>query len=272
MARDPYRRQIRRARRATRNGENPFQLVILGPDEPLGLIALAVISRWAWRHRTAFAPFAITLAAFAVAAYTHPHHARYWLLVAGITILATVILGMPHKIQWARPAGKITAGALTRLWEKCGIDRGIERAYAATVIAVTGGWLAAAIAIGPAAKPLPAIAGTATVILGIPWWFHRRRRAKAQVEKTISAWPEVAENAGLAGSKILSVVVDAWGWTARVLLRKGITPGQVIGNIPALESSLKLPPGSMRVFADDKRADRFIMRVIENDPHAEPAP
>ena len=24
----------------------------------------------------------------------------------------------------------------------------------------------------------------------------------------------------------------------------------------------------MRVFADDKRADRFIMRVIENDPHA----
>ena len=271
MARDPYRRQIRRARRAMRKGDNPFQLVILGPDEPLGLIALAAAGRWAYRHRTAFVPFAITMAAFAVAAYTHPHHARYWLPVAGITVLTTVILGMPHKLLWARPAGKITAGALARLWEKCGIDRGIERAYAATVIAVTGGWLAAAIAIGPAVKPLPAIAGTATVILGIPWWFHRRRRAKARVEKTIAAWPQVAENAGLVGSEILSVVVDAWGWTARVLLRKGITPAQVIGKIPALESNLKLRPGSMRVFADDKRADRFIMRVIENDPHAEPA-
>jgi len=151
-------------------------------------------------------------------------------------------------------------------------DRGIERAYAATVTAVTGGWLAAAIASGPAAKPLPAIAGIATVLLGIPWWFHRRRRAKARVEKTISAWPEVAENAGLPGSEILSVVVDAWGWTARVLLRKGVTPGQVISKIPALESGLRLRPGSMRVSADDKRADRFIMRVIENDPHAEPAP
>jgi S-DNA-T family DNA segregation ATPase FtsK/SpoIIIE len=265
---------MRRARRALRrrNGNDPFQLVIIGPDEPLGLIALAAVSRWAYRHRTAFVPFGITIAAFAIAAYTHPHHARYWLLVAGITVLGTVLLGMPHRLLWARPAGKLTAGVLARLWEACGIDRGIERAYAATVIAVTGGWLAAAIAVGPTVKPLPGIAGIATVVLGIPWWFHRRRRAKARVEKTISAWPDVAENAGLPGSEILSVVVDAWGWTARVLLRKGITPGQVISKIPALESNLGLRPGSMRVFPDDKRADRFIMRVIENDPHAQPVP
>jgi len=46
----------------------------------------------------------------------------------------------------------------------------------------------------------------------------------------------------------------------------------VIAKIPALESNLGLRPGSLRVFADDRRADRFIMRVIENDPHAEPAP
>ena len=60
--RDPYRRQMRRARRAMRrrNGNDPFQLVILGPDEPLCLIALAAAGRWAYRHRTAFAPFGIT--------------------------------------------------------------------------------------------------------------------------------------------------------------------------------------------------------------------
>jgi DNA segregation ATPase FtsK/SpoIIIE, S-DNA-T family len=261
----PDRRAMRR-----RGSNDPFQLVILGPDEPLGLIALEAAARWAWRHRTAFAPFGITLAAFTAAAYAHPHHARYWLATAGITVVATVVLGIPHRLLWSRPAGRFTAGALMRLWEACGIDRGIERAYAATVIAVTGGWLAAAIAAGPMARPLPAIAGSATVILGIPWWFHRRRRAKARVEKTISAWPDVAENAGLAGAEILSVVVDAWGWTARVLLRKGKTTGEVIGKIPVLESNLGLRPGSMRVFADGTRADRFIMRVIENDPHAEP--
>ena len=271
--RDPYRRQMRRARRAMRKGSNdPFQLVILGPDEPLGLIALAAAGRWAYRHRTAFVPFGIALAAFAVAAYTHPRHARYWLPVAGITVIVTVVLGIPHRLLWSRPAGKFTESALSRMWAACGIDRGIERAYAATVIAVTGGWLAAAIAIGPSVKPLPAIAGIATVILAVPWWFHRRRRAKARVEKTISAWPDVAENAGLAGSEILSVVVDAWGWTARVLLRKGKTTEQVIGKIPVLESNLGLRPGSMRVFPDGKQANRFIMRVIENDPHSAPVP
>ena len=165
MARDPYRRQIRHARRAMRKGDSPFQVIVVGPDEPLGLIALAAVSRWAWRHRTAFAPFEITIATFAVAAFTHPHHARYWLPVAGITTLVTILLAMPHRFLWTRPAGKITAGALARLWAACGIDRAIERAYAAAVIAVTGGWLSAAIAAGPVTKPLPMVAGIATVIL-----------------------------------------------------------------------------------------------------------
>ena len=272
MARDPYRRQMRRMRRAMRKGDdNPFQVVILGPDEPLGIIVLAALGRWVYRHRSAFVPFGITVAAFIIAAFIHPHHARYWLLVAGLTFLATVLLGIPHRMLWTSPAGKVTAGALARLWAACGIDRGIERAYAATVIAVTGGWLSAAIAAGPGAKPLPQIAGIATVILGIPWWFHRRRRAKVRVERTISVWPDIADAVGLPGSRIANVVVDAWGWTARVILRKGTTTAHAITRIPEIESGLGLRPGSVRVFPDDKRADKFTMRVVENDPHAEPA-
>jgi DNA segregation ATPase FtsK/SpoIIIE, S-DNA-T family len=272
MARDPYRRQVRRMRRAMRDrDDSPFQVVILGPDEPLGLIALAALARWAYRHRSAFAPFGITLTAFAVAAYAHPHHSRYWLLTAAITVLATILLGIPHKILWTQPAGKVTAGALARMWAACGIDRGIERGYAATVTAIAGGWLSAAIAAGPAAKPLSAVAGIATVILGIPWWFHRRRRAKVRVERTISVWPEIADAVGLPGSKIASVVVDAWGWTARVILRRGMTAAHAIARIPEIESGLGLRPGSVRVFPDEKRAGRCIMRVVENDPHAQPA-
>ena len=255
-----------------RRGNDPFGLIVVGPSEPLGLIALAAIARWAYRNRTAFAPFGITLAAFILAAYTHRHHPAYWVPVISITVLVSFVLGIPHRLLWQGPGGKITAGALTRLWAACGIDRGIERAYAAAVVAVTGGWLSAAIAAGPAVKPLPAVAGIATVILGIPWWFHRRRRAKARVERTIAAWPGVADNAGLAGSEILSVVVDAWGWTARVLLRNAITSDHAISRIPALESGLGLRPGSMRILPSQKRADHLVMRVVENDPHADPVP
>jgi hypothetical protein len=58
MARDPYRRHTRRMRRAMRkNGNNPYGVLIIGPDEPYGLIILAAISRWAFRHRSAFYPF-----------------------------------------------------------------------------------------------------------------------------------------------------------------------------------------------------------------------
>jgi len=78
-------------------------------------------------------------------------------LSAALLLSAMVfLLAMPHRFLRTRPAGKITAGALTRLWAACGINRVIERAYAAAVIAVTGGWLSGAIAAGPVTKPLPA--------------------------------------------------------------------------------------------------------------------
>ncbi|MBV8540577.1 MAG: hypothetical protein JO364_11600 [Pseudonocardiales bacterium] len=90
------------------------------------------------------------------------------------------------------------------------------------------------------------------------------------MERTLEAWPDIAESIGLTGAQIASVVVDAWGWTARVILRNGKTTTQTIDKIPAIESSFGLRPGSVRVFPDNHRADRCVVRVIETDPHAEP--
>src|SRR5260370_16232334 len=56
------------------------------------------------------------------------------------------------------------------------------------------------------------------------------------------------------------------------MLRKGTTTAQAMTRIPEIESGLGLRPGSVRVFPDEKRADRFIMRIVENDPHSEPIP
>ena len=268
MARDPYRRAARRARRAMRKGEHPYPVMMFGPEESLGTIAAAAIGRWLFRHRSAFVPFIVAGTAFTIACLAHPRHARYWLPVAGVTVLLTVLLGIPHRFIWTRPAGRVTAGILARMWAACGIDRPAERAYAACVVAATGGWLAAAIAIGPTVRPLPQAAAISTVIAGIPWWIHRRRRARVRVERTIGAWPDIAGPAGLAGSRIVSVVADAWGWTARVILRKGTSAEDAIAKIPAIESGLGVRRGSVRVFPDDSRADAFILRVIDTDPHA----
>ena len=270
--RDPYRRAMRRARRSWRNRDGAYPLLIIGPDEPVGLIVAGIIARWAWRHRSAFLPFTVAGSAFAAGAYAHPHHARWWITTACVTVFTTVVLGIPHRLLWARPAGRFTAGILARMWAACGIDRPAERAYAAIVTACAGGWLSAAIAFGPAMRPLPQIAAIGTVILGIPWWAHRRRRARVRIERTIQEWPVISESAGLPGSRIASAVGDAWGWTARVILRKGSTAEDAVAKIPAIESGLGVRPGSVRVIPDTARADRFTLRVIEKDPHAAPIP
>ena len=272
MYRDPYRRYRRQMRRGWRGRRDPYPIMLIDPGESLGLIAAAALGRWAYRHRSAFLPFAITAAAVTAAATIRQHHHGAWITVALITATVSVVLAIPHRLAWASPAGRITAGIITRAWEATGIDRPTERAYATAVIAATGGWLSAAIAIGPATKPLPAIAGIATVILGIPWWAHRRRRARVRAERTIQSWPSIADNIGLPGSRIASLVVDAWGWTARVILRKGTTAAQAIDKLPAIESGLGLRPGSARAIPDENRADRFTLRVIETDPHAQPIP
>src|SRR6201999_235812 len=73
---------------------------------------------------------------------------------------------------------------------------------------------------------------------------------------------------GLAGSRVLSAVVDVWGWRARMSLRAGQTVADVIAHAPAIESGLAPRPGAVRVDPDPAHAGRFLMRVLAEDPHA----
>jgi DNA segregation ATPase FtsK/SpoIIIE, S-DNA-T family len=272
--RDPYYRHYRDSRRYARRSlrRGAFPVMLIGTSEPVGLIALAALGKWLFRHRSAFLPFTVTAAAFIAAAIIHRHHQHWWIATLAITSIVTVILGIPHRIIRAHPTVKFTAGLISRAWQACGIDRPAERIYATAIIAVCGGWLTAAIADGPAVKPLPAIALIATLVLGIPWWAHRRRRARVRAIRTMQAWPGLADNMGLPGSKIASIVTDAWGWTGRIILRKGTTAAHAINQLPAIESGLGIQPGAARVTPDPARADRAVLRVIEKDPHAEPIP
>jgi DNA segregation ATPase FtsK/SpoIIIE, S-DNA-T family len=269
MARDPYRRHMRRMRRQMRKDGNPYGMFIVSPAEPWGYLIASALARWAFRHRSAFAPFNVALAVFIAAGVAHWQHRGWWVPMTIATSVATSLLGFPHSVLRRTRAGRVIARVLARAWAMCGIDRASERAYAAAIIATAGGWLSAATAKGPVTMPLPWVLLIATVILGIPWWIHRRRRARVRVERKISGWPELSGQAGLAGSRIGSVVVDTWGWTARVILRKGETPQHAIAKIPEIESALGVRPGSVHLTPDDTRADALVMRVTENDPHAE---
>ena len=153
----------------------------------------------------------------AAAWWLHATRPHWWLpvAVAGVAAWAVALFGA----RWRLPTL-------------------MERIYAAVTIYVAGVWLSAAIAVGPFLSPLLQSGVIAALILSVPWWAHRRRRAKVRIERKLQAWPDIAKAIGLAGSEIMSATVDVWGWRARLRLARGQTINDVAGKIPALESGL----------------------------------
>lgn len=219
--------------------------------------ALVSLARLPYRYRSELAPLTLAAALFVAAAILHGGHRSWAVPLAALTAALTgLLVAMPRG--WARR------------WPV--LDRRPERLYGAFVVATAGGWLAAATIVGPGTRPLPTVALVCTLAGAVPWWVHRRRRAKVRVERTLEAWPTIADGVGLAGSRVLSAVVDTWGYTVRIALRRGQPVRSAIEQIPAIESGLATRPGAVRVEPDPARADHLLMRVIERDPHARPIP
>ncbi len=242
------RRMRRHARRMHRYGLQP--MVVINSGDPLPDLVMVIAARWLWRYRSELAPLtlaAVTMLAAWVLHATHPH---WWPALAAATAAAMLAAA--------------TAGP------RLGLTTRVERGYAMTVIAATGGWLAAATAAGPGREPLPRVLAIGVLVLAVPWWAHRRRRARVRVERALAAWPEIARAVGLGGSRLMSAVVDVWGWRARFALARGQTINDVMAKLPAIESALGTFRGAVRVYpTSDDLANRFELRVLDKDPHAD---
>ncbi|WP_305788369.1 FtsK/SpoIIIE domain-containing protein [Symbioplanes lichenis] len=218
------------------------------PDEPILITALAVTGRTLFRYRSELAPFTVASVLTVAALVLHRTHPETWPVVALLTVAATL-------------------GAWLQGWPY-GISRTKEKAYAATVSGVAGAWMSVATALGPGQAPLPSLLVLAVIVFAVPWWMHRRRRARVRVDRVINAWPDLAEAIGLTGSRIMSAVVDTWGWRALVKLRPGQSVTDVVARVPAIESALGTRPGAVRVEHDPAHAGRYTVRVLAVDPHA----
>jgi S-DNA-T family DNA segregation ATPase FtsK/SpoIIIE len=225
-------------------------MIVMSPGDQLPEIAAMVMARWAWRYRSELAPLTtavvMTLAAWVLHA-TRPH---WWLIIAATSAVSAVCLGVVGRL--------------------IGLATLPERLYAATTTAMIGGWLAAGTLLGPWRSPLPLVLAVGGVVLAVPWWAHRQRRARVRVERTLAVWPEIAQAVGLAGSRVMSAVVDVWGWRARFALARGQTISDVITKLPAIESGLGTFRGAVRALpTPDDLANRFELRVLDKDPHAD---
>jgi hypothetical protein len=246
-----YRQMRRHARQARRAGMQP--MMVVSPGDPLPEVAIAVIGRWAWRYRSELAPVGAALAVAGLGWYAHAALPGWWPAFLGGSGAAAL--------------GLAAFGA------KLGMPARLERLYAGVTVLAGGTWVTLAAALGPRATPLPQALVISAVILAVPWWANRRRRAKVRVERAIAAWPDIARNAGLDGSQVMNATVDLWGWRARLRLARGQTITDVMAKVPALESGLGTQRGAVRVHpTPDNLANRCELRVLDHDPHANAIP
>jgi FtsK/SpoIIIE family len=239
-------RQTRRARRARRAGLQPIVVI----DGPLPVPVVLFLARLAWRYRSEIAPATTAGAVVAAGVWLHAMHPHWW----------------PFPLA----VSDLTAAALFVFGERVGLPRLIERVYVAAAVLTTGGWLALAALLDPFAPPMPQVLVGVTLVFAVPWWAHRRRRARARVQRTIAAWPDISKTVSLPGSNIQSATVDLWGWRARLRLARGQTIADVTARLPALESALGTYRGAVRVYPTrDGKANRCELRVLDTDPHAD---
>ena len=242
-----YRRMRRQARLARRSGLQPMMMINTGDGFPETVGVL--LARWAWRYRSELTPVAVAAGLVAAAWWLHATRPHWWLpiaVLAGVAAWAAALFGG----RWRLPTLP-------------------ERVYAAITIYVAGIWLSAATSVGPEVTPLPQALVIGAVMLSVPWWAHRRRRAKVRIERKLQAWPDIAKAIGLAGTEVMSATVDVWGWRARFRLARGQTIADVVAKIPAIESGLGTFRGAVRVYpTPDGLAHRCEIRVLDVDPHA----
>ncbi|MBO2436920.1 cell division protein FtsK [Actinomadura nitritigenes] len=245
-------RQMRRhAQKMRRNGLQP--MVIIDRDDQFPDIAAVLLARALWRYRSELAPLYLVTALVVSSLVLHVARPHWWPYLLVLATMAAWVVAM--------------------FGDRFGLALRTERLYGAAVVMGAGGWLAAVTALGIAFSPLPQVLAVGGFVLAGPWWVHRRRRAKVRVDRQIAAWPEIAQSIGLAGSRAQSAVVDVWGWRARFALARGQTIQDVTAKVPAIESALGTFRGAVRVFPTrDDKANRFELRVLNTDPHADAIP
>jgi hypothetical protein len=237
----------RHARKMRKYGLQP--MVVINNDSPLPDLAIIVICRALWRYRSELAPLFLGLALELTGLYLHLSHPDWWPYVLITSILAAAALAA---------------------FGGFGLALRMERIYAATVVLSAGGWLTTATVLGITHRLLQQGVIFGGIILAVLWWAHRRRRARVRIDRKLSAWPDIAQTIGLAGSAVMSAVVDVWGWRARFRLARGQTLQDVMNKVPAIESALGTHRGAVRVYPTvGDQANRFELRVLDIDPHAD---
>ncbi|MBP2353265.1 S-DNA-T family DNA segregation ATPase FtsK/SpoIIIE [Kribbella aluminosa] len=222
-------------------------------SEPFYLIGH--VGRLLWRYRAELAPLYWLAGCLLAGSWLHKVHPNWWPLIVLAGIAGIVVLAV-------RPAKVLARFPLLERWR--------VRVWGAGFIAFVTQWLTAATIHGATAGPMESFAIIGTGVFAVPWLWREDRRRLTRVRIIRDHFPDTADAAGLTGARMVSAVMDKWGWTARIKLRRGQTYSDVVKALPELESALGARIGGTRAEPVTDDASQFTLRLVETDPHAQP--
>ena len=203
-----------------------------------------------YRHRLAWGPFYVGLAA---------------ITVAGLSALLST---------WQTALALAAIAAAGGAWAHTRVRDGMRRTYAYVVLAATLVWVLSAHELFPAAVDwliLTLFGGV--LVLGIPWWTSDRKRTQVKIESNLRDWPTVAQRIGRDRMKPVDVTMTAIGRGGRFVWPNGTYEvDHVLRDKSRIEGALGALRGTLRLEPDGKSTNSVRWQVIERDPHAAPQP
>lgn len=203
-----------------------------------------------YRHRLAWGPFYVGLAAIAVASLS--------------SLLSTWQLGIALA----------AAGVAGSTWAHTRVRDGMRRAYAYVVLATTMVWIFSAHELFPEAFDWLAISLLSGILLlGIPWWTSDRKRTQVKIEGNLRDWPTVAKRIGREQLRPVGVTMTPIGRKGRFVWPNGAYEvDHVLRDKSRIEGALGADRGTLRLELDGKSTNSVRWQVIERDPHAAAQP
>jgi hypothetical protein len=203
-----------------------------------------------YRHRLAWGPFYVGLAA---------------IIVAGLSSLLST---------WQTALALAAIAAAGGAWARTRVLDGMRRTYAYVVLAATLVWIFSAHELFPAAIDWLALSLLSGVLLlGIPWWTSDRKRTQVKIEGNLRDWPTVARRIGRDQLRPVGVTMTSIGRGGKFIWPNGAYEvDHILRDKSRIEGALGAERGTLRLEPDGRSTNSVRWQVIERDPHAAAQP
>jgi hypothetical protein len=192
-------------------------------------------------------------------------YVRPWaslLATFGAGALTHALWGHMPAVPWASAGLSIGAVALPGFAWLTSRLAPVGRVHTAFSVAALMTWLDVATIAGATAPVTAGLLGILGGTLALSWNIRGNARLRAESgtadpnDRLASWFASAAKENGLTGAKLTAITATASKATGTVQLTDGKTAADLLSKVPAIESSAKLPPGSIITTIDPDRADR----------------